>query len=324
VVMNSVVAFVPLGLLLARSMNLPALFGVALIYLGTYAGFNAAVLNPGTTGLSQRLGELPLFSGMGLRSAIYVAFTIVTLIFLTLYARHCRRHGLRNEAPPLDALDAQKATPRHWLILAFTAIALMVFMYGAVQFQWSETEMTAMFIIIAIGAGLLGRLSPSGIANHFLDGCAKLIHGALIVGLARAISIVLANGRILDPIVDFLSGLLAPLHPAMAAIGMFFSAALMHVAISSGSGESAALVPIYVPVGDAIHLTRQVTVQAILLGEGIINCFNPTSGVLMAVLATGGIGYAKWVRFVMPLTAVWLVISVVALIVGVATNWGPF
>ncbi|WP_050983009.1 hypothetical protein [Cupriavidus basilensis] len=84
------------------------------------------------------------------------------------------------------------------------------------------------------------------------------------------------------------------------------------------------MIPIFAPLGDALHLTRQVTVQAVLLGEGIMNCFNPTSGVLMAVLATARIPYGQWVRFVMPLILLWGVVCIGALIVGVLIHWGPF
>ena len=42
-----------------------------------------------------------------------------------------------------------------------------------------------------------------------------------------------------------------------------------------------------------MHITRQVTVQAVMLGEGVVNCLNPTSGVLMGVLAASGISYAN-------------------------------
>lgn len=329
VVSNSVVAFVPLGMLLARSMRLPVMFGVALIYLGAYSGFNVAILSPQTTGLSQRMAELPLFSGMGLRAAANAAFVVVNIIFLSLYARRCRREQravMAESAMPTAAKTAPavKATPSQWLALIFAAGALATFVYGALNLKWGEEQMCATFIVIAIVSGLICRLSPSTIANEFLDGCGKIIHGALIVGLARAISIVLGDGHILDPIVDALAQLLAPLHSVAAAIGMYLAAAVMHVAISSGSGESAVLIPIFAPLGDALHLTRQVTVQAVLFGEGIVNCINPTSGVLMAVLATAGIPFGKWVRFVLPLIAAWSVICIVALMVGVAIQWGPF
>jgi uncharacterized ion transporter superfamily protein YfcC len=192
------------------------------------------------------------------------------------------------------------------------------------RWNWAEEQMIATFLVIAIGTGAICRLGASEVSDEFLRGCSKLVHGALIVGLARAISIILSGGFILDTIVNFLSGALAPRSPTLAAIGMFISAALMHVIISSGSGESAALIPIFAPLGDSLHLTRQVTVQAVLLGEGIMNCFNPTSGVLMAVLASGKIPYGEWVRFVFPLIAIWFVICVGALTIGVRINWGPF
>lgn len=324
VVINSVVAFIPLGMLLARSMNLPRIFGVGLIYLGTYSGFNSAIINPGTTGLAQRLAELPLFSGMGFRLVVYIVFAFCAIVFLTLYARRCRRDGLINEDDIPQRHVVAKVTPAHWMILVFTCLALLTFIYGAVNYQWSENEMSAMFIIVALGVGLIARFSAGAIADTFLAGCALLIPGALIVGLARAIALVLGHGHILDTIVNAIAGLLAPLNELFAALGMFISAAVMHIAISSGSGESAALVPLFVPLGDALHLTRQVTVETILLGEGVINSINPTSGVMMAVLAIGRIGYGQWLRFVMPLTLVWMAISIAALIIGVVIQWGPF
>lgn len=315
-------AFIPLGMLLARSMNLPRIFGVGLIYLGTYAGFNSAIINPGTTGLAQRLAELPLFSGMGFRLGIYLAFAVCAIVFLTLYARRCRRDGLANEDENAQQHITAKVTTSHWLILAFTALALLTFIYGAVNYGWSENEMSAMLIIVALGVGLIARLRGGAIADTFLQGCAQLIPGALIVGLARAIALVLGHGHILDTLVNAIASLLAPLNEMFAALGMFISAAvIMHIAISSGSGESAALVPLYVPLGDALHITRQVTVETILLGEGVINSVNPTSGVMMAVLAIGRIGYGQWLRFVFPLTLMWLAISI---IIGVEIQWGPF
>ncbi|WP_197467168.1 YfcC family protein [Collimonas arenae] len=332
VVTNSVVAFVPLGLLIARSLRLPAVFGVAFIYLGTYSGFNSGVLNPVTTGLSQRLAELPMFSGLAFRSAVYVLFVIATIGFLIVNVRAYRRNPQARRfliaehdlvtAGPVE--NSARLTRRQIAAIVFSVVALCIFVFGAVEMHWGEVEMISMFMIVAIGSGLICGVRPTQIADEFLAGSGKLVHGALIVGLARAISTVLSSGKILDPIVNLLSDMLAPLHPMMAAIGMFLSAAVMHIAISSGSGESAALIPIFAPLGDALHLTRQVTVQAVLLGEGIMNCFNPTSGVLMAVLATARIPYGQWVRFLIPLILLWSIISIAALIVGVLIHWGPF
>lgn len=330
VVTNSVVAFVPLGLLLAESMGLSKEMGAGLIYLGTYAGFNTGILNPVTTGLSQRLAGLPMFSGMTFRVCVYVAFLLVTIVFLLARIRSCRVGGAtQSVSTPAHAGTAHPSSTRRLdgrqvAVVGIVLICLSVFVYGSSTRHWAEPEMIAMFVIMAIASGIVSGIRASRIADTFLQGCSGLVKGALVVGLARAISIVLSNGKILDTIVNMLTGLLAPLDATAAAISMFLSAALIHVGISSGSGESAVLIPIFAPLGDTLHLTRQVTVQAVLLGEGFINCFNPTSGVLMAVLATAGIPYARWVRFVAPLLIAWFVICIAAIATGIAIHWGPF
>ncbi|MCZ4060822.1 hypothetical protein O3W44_19625 [Pantoea sp. LMR881] len=150
-------------------------------------------------------------------------------------------------------------------------------MVGTVQLHWATNEMSAMFIILSIIVGITGSMSGSAIANTFLAGCSQLVKG-IYRRYGGAISVVLQQGNILDPIVGFLSVLLAPVHPAIAAVGMFISAALMHFGISSGSGKSALLISVFSPLGDNLGLTRQVTVQTVLLGEGIVNSISPTSG----------------------------------------------
>lgn len=324
VVVNAVVAFVPIGLLVARSMGLSPMLGASLVYLTCAAGFNVAILNPATTGLTQHLAQLPLFSGMLLRGLTCLLFVMTAVIYLVWSIRRARKQGFLR--PQSDSLpeSTQQITARHKGILAITALSLVLFIAGTVRFHWGTNEMSAMFILLAIVTGLLGRLSGSDIANTFLSGCSKLVKGAFIVGMAAAISLVLQQGNVLDPIVGFLSDLLEPVPTHIATVGMFVSAALIHFGISSGSGESALLIPIFSPLGDNLGLTRQVMVQAVLLGEGIVNCMSPTSGVLMAVLATAGVPYGKWLRFVAPVIAIWFVICVVMLLVGVAIKWGPF
>ncbi|MFC5431462.1 YfcC family protein [Paraburkholderia denitrificans] len=330
VVTNSVVAFVPLGLLLAESMGLSREMGAGLIYLSTYAGFNTGILNPVTTGLTQRLASLPMFSGMTFRVCIYIVFVVATIIFLVARIRASRVNGAAVSAstPSMGGAmplpSPRRLDTRQLVVVGIVLVCLSVFVYGSSTRHWAETEMIAMFLVMAIAGGIASGIRPGEIADTFLHGCSGLVKGALVVGIARAISIVLTDGKILDPIVDMLAGWLAPLNSTAAAISMFASAALIHVGISSGSGESAVLIPIFAPLCDTLHLTRQVTVQAVLLGEGFINCFNPTSGVLMAVLATSGVSYVKWLRFVMPLLVAWFGICIVAIAAGVAIHLGPF
>lgn len=326
IVVNSVIAFVPIGIMVARSIGMNKLFGISLVYIATYTGYNASISAPTSVGLAQRLADVPLLSGIGLRVVIFVAFLLATIAFLWLYARSQRKTSPRpnqidDGEPQGAASPAQRA--RYWLALLFTALCLGGFIAGAVTLNWSEKEMLAMFIIMAIGVGIIARMSADAIAKGFLKGCSQLVIGAFIVGLARAISIILEQGMILDTIVSYAVLALDGLPRSLSAIGMYVSAMIMHVFISSGSGESAVLIPVFTPLGDILGITRQTTVQSVVFGEGVVNCINPTSGVLMAILATSEVSYGKWVKFIAPLVIAWGLISAAFLYIAVQIQWGP-
>lgn len=335
VIVNSVIAFVPLGIIIARAMKLDAIFGVALIYLGVYAGFNTSVAFPGTLGLSQQIAELPLFSGIGYRMVIYLSFLLVTILYIIRYARKLRKNPtngiLGNDCFPADnsatqiEMDSDVVfTLRHKLTLAFTGIVLIAFIACTILLKWEVNEMAGMFIFMAIGVGLINKMSGNDIAKTFLKGCQSLVYGALIVGMARSITVILEDGKFLDTIVNGLAMMLEPLSPVAGAVGMFLGSAGLHFLISSGSGEAVMLMPLLAPLSDLIHITRQVAVEALMLGEGVVNCINPTSGVLMSILAISGISYGKWLKFMLPLTGIWTVLSIVFVIIGVLINWGPY
>ncbi|WP_035322945.1 YfcC family protein [Peribacillus kribbensis] len=333
IVVNSVIGFIPLGILVARALKWDAMVGAAVIYLGTYAGFNAQFLSPTPLGVSQKMAELPMFSGMGLRLINYLAFIAVTIGYLYFYTKKLKKTNKsplgddwfpgKGIAGMTDAMEKTPFTLRQKLILGVTALLLIIYVYGAFKLGWADNEMSAVFILIAILAGLIGRLKVNDIAKTFVGGCQNLVYGALIVGMARSISVVLTDGNLLDTIVNSLANLLHGLSPVSGAIGMYLLSAFLHFFISSGSGEAVVLVPILTPLADLMHITRQVAIQAVMVGEGVVNCFNPTSGVLMGVLAASGISYGKWVRFVLPLVGMWFVIGLIIIVIGVATGWGP-
>ncbi|MCY9026794.1 AbgT family transporter [Priestia megaterium] len=334
IIVNSVIAFIPIGVMIARKLKLDAIFGVSLIYLGTYAGWNVSLISPQTLGLSQRIAELPLLSGMSFRIVIYLTFLVCTICYIYWYARKIKKDisqsilGLERFPNSLgtneNEIKTQKLTLQHKIVLLFSGGSLLAFIICTLIFKWTENEMAGLFIFIAIGAGLISRMKVNDIAKTFMDGCQKLVYGALIVGMARAVIILLEQGQLLDTIVHGLSTLLAPLSPITGTLGMFIGSAAIHFLISSGSGESTMLMPILVPLADLLHITRQVAVQSVLFGEGVVNCINPTSGVLMAILATSGISYGKWLKFMIPLTIIWSILAAIFLIIGVLIKWGPF
>lgn len=60
---NSVVAFIPVGLAIAKRLNIDPVAGAAMMYLGNYAGFCTGALCPVTTAVAQQIAGIPVFSG---------------------------------------------------------------------------------------------------------------------------------------------------------------------------------------------------------------------------------------------------------------------
>jgi uncharacterized ion transporter superfamily protein YfcC len=73
--------------------------------------------------------------------------------------------------------------------------------------------------------------------------------------------------------------------------------ALIHIPVSSVSGQAALTMPIFVPLGDLVGLSRQAVVFAYQTGAGLMELLTPTNGALMAILLAADVSFAKWVRF---------------------------
>jgi len=160
--------------------------------------------------------------------------------------------------------------------------------------------MSGLFLVMGIAVGLTGRLGITGTAEAFVEGFKSMAFAALMVGVARAIFVVLDEGRIVDTIIKTLVSPLSHLPVWLFALGMTGVQSLIGVAVPSSTGQATLTLPILVPVSDLLGLSRQVTVLSYQYGNGVFYLFIPTAGALMAMLATAGIGFDKWVKFAVP------------------------
>ncbi|SEH41673.1 Uncharacterized membrane protein YfcC, ion transporter superfamily [Halobacillus karajensis] len=328
-VANSVIPFVAIGVIIARALKLDAMVAVAITFGATFAGFNVGFLNPYTIGIAQSIADLPLFSGMILRIIAFVIIVGVTILYTWNYAKKVLNDPAKSLIGVLGESNVSSQdlkapfTTRHKWIMGFVGSALLFFIFATIRFQWSINHMAAFFIIIGIVSGMIAGMNYNKIALTFLDGCQKLVYGALIIGVARAILIVMENSNILDTAVHALSVPLEGLSPVMAALGMFLANGMMNFLVPSGSGQAMIAMPILSPLADMIGVTRQVAVQAYQFGDGFTNSIFPTSGPLMASLAVAGVPWIKWAKWMFPLLLIWAGIAIVMLTVGVLINWGP-
>ncbi|WP_353056621.1 YfcC family protein [Sporosarcina luteola] len=333
IIVNAVIAFIPIGIILARSMKLDAIVGVSIIYLGAYAGFNTAFLDPLTTGTAQQIAQLPLFSGIGYRVIIYIAVLISTILYVAWYVKRIKKDPAKsvlgdNPFPKLEEKnelnEEVQITGTHKLVLLWLVLGIALYVFGVFKYEWSLNQMAAIFIIIAVGTAVIARLTPNRLVKEFFEGAKGLVYGAMIIGMARSIVVVLENGKILDTIVQGMANIMTPFTSVSGAIVMFIANELFNILVSSGSGQAVIVMPIMTPLADLMEIPRQVAVQAYKMGDGFTNVITPTSGILMANLAIAGIAWTKWIRFVFPLLLIWTVLGIIFLSIGVIIDWGPF
>ncbi|WP_232818273.1 YfcC family protein [Zobellella maritima] len=326
--------YVPVILPLMIALRFDSVTAAAVALCATTAGFTAGVLNPINTGLGQQLADLPVYSGLLLRALAFAAILLVGIFYVTRYALKVRANpelSLMSD----DAKEKEKrarylhgadeteltATSRQkWASLAaFGFFGLLV--WGVLTQGWFMMEMAGLFIIMGVVVGLIAGLKTTDICEGFNEGFRDVLVGAMICGIARAVAVVLEEGQIMDTLVYGLGNLVGGFPAILSAIGMFFAQLGFNFVVPSGSGQALVTMPIMAPLSDLVGVTRQTAVLAYQLGDGLGNILYPTSGYFMATLALAGVTWNKWVKFFLPLFAVWIAIAMGFLIYAQVTQW---
>ena len=330
---NTFIGFAPIAVIIARSIGYDAIVGVSMVALGGAIGFSTGTFNPFTTGVAQSLAGLPIFSGLGYRFVCLVVFLIVTNIYIIWYAKKIKAnpessvvYEMEQENKKIEVSEKQhdKIEGRHYLVLLIVIACFVLLVYGSQNWKWKLQENAAMFIWMGVLSGFAYGFGPSKIAEEFTKGTKKLVYGALMIGMANGISLILTDGKILDTTVQYLGGLLVTLPSYLQAAGMFLMQLLINGLITSGSGQAAATMPIMLPVADIIGMTKQTTVLAFNFGDGLSNYILPTSSALMGFIAMVGISYSNWMKFMWKLFLIWIVVGAILVIVANSINYGPF
>ncbi|HEY5658279.1 MAG TPA: YfcC family protein [Myxococcota bacterium] len=319
---EEIIALMPVLLILVRRVGFDATTAVAMSFGPAAVGAAFSPINPFQVVIAQQLAELPVLSGGGFRLVFLLLALAVWIGGTMRYARRVYEPPAAAERAPDEPSGAPDRGGRTALVLLIVLLAFGVFSFGLLRLGWGFNEMSAVFLAMGIGAGLAGRLGVQRTAEAFAQGFREMTYAAVLVGFARAIYVVLEDGRIVDTLVHGLFIPTAELPLALAAVAMMGMQALVHVAVPSVSGQAVLTIPILTPLSDLIGLARQVTVLAYQYGAGLCELLTPTNGAFMAVLAAAGVRYEHWLRFALPRLALIAALGVVAILVGIITDLG--
>lgn len=325
---EEVYGLLPAFMGISIALGYDGLVGGAAVVLGVVTGFSAATLNPFTIGIAQGVAGLPVGSGLGFRIICFILFEGLAIWFVMRYANHVKKdpassivrdvHFNVDEGMTKEKMEALPFTGRHKAIMLVFAVTIVLLVYGVKVFGWYLAELSALFIIAMFICGFIAGFGPSKICSLFIEATTEILFGAMVIGVARSLVLVMQDGNIIDSLVYYMSSALIGVPKSIAAIGMVVIQNLLNFFIPSGSGQAAVSMPIMANLADSIGLERQVAVLAFQFGDGFSNMFWPT--VIATECGIMGIPIQKWYKFVWPLLLMMFVLELV--LITVATMIG--
>jgi len=319
---------IPILIILAKQNGYDTMFGFALGVLPVYIGWSTATTNPFTVQIAQQIAELPIGSGMGLRFVIFALGILIGFTYLMRYGnsvKNKKRTSLTssysNAFVEGDEIKNVKLTAKHVSILVVLLIGYACIL-SSVQFMgWGLIEMSAGFLAIGIAVIFISGWSGDKSMEVFSNGLKSMIIPALIVGVARGISVVMVESQIMDSILFYFSNTLANQSQSVAVSGMLVFQSFLNFFIPSASGQALVSMPLMTPLSDLLGFSRQTAVLAFVFGDGFSNMVIPTNGVLMAMLGIGGVSFGKWIRFVLPVFWILIILAIVTVILSVRIGY---
>jgi uncharacterized ion transporter superfamily protein YfcC len=317
------------------------LTAAALIMLGAGIGVLGSTINPFATGIASGFAGTTIIDGIVGRLVLLVVGLAIGIWWVMRYAARVHadpsaslvKHeeptpGVESPPGPAEPEIPATLTGRHKAILVTFFLAFVAMMVGVIPWVdlgitaiatrfWWFPEMTASFLLFAIVIGVLAGMSESRFTTAFVDGARDLLGVALIIGVARGISVIMSNGQITDTVLYWAEQAVAGLG-GIAFINLMYGLFIpLSFLIPSSSGLATVAMPIMAPLAQLADVAPELVVTAFQAGNGLVNLVNPTFAVVMGGLAIAKVGYGTWLRFVWPVLVMLAVLTVVVLSVSV-------
>ena len=323
------VAFIPLGLMIGFALGGDAIVGTSIILFGLSAGFTLAPFGTPTTANAQMIAGIPMYSGWPLRVAAAIVYWLVNSMLIVSYLKKVRRDPMRSYCindPDVvksygDVKGVELTNRRLAVFIIFAAmfgIVVWSVFAGLCNFQF----VSCVFFVGGIISGIVFGFSPNKLCQLLAEGFADIAFGALMIGFAGSISLVMTNGNIIHTCVHAAAGVIGNLPPALTAIGMNILNIFVNFFIISGSGQAFVVMPIMSPLARNVGVTQQTAILSYQLGDGLTNFIYPQSSVLMAGLSVGRISWADWAKFAGKFIVIQTLIGWAFIVIATLTGYG--
>ncbi|MBZ6006727.1 YfcC family protein [Paraclostridium bifermentans] len=333
--------------------------GASILLLGCGCGVLGSTVNPFAIGAAvSAAGAAGVQINQGTIIIIGIVLWIVTLsisiIYVMRYAKKVHLDKSNTILSKKEIMDANESFSRNkeeileltgkrksvlvLFVLSFVVMILGVvpwsdfgikmfenstaWLNGASLGSWWFPELTSWFFIMAVIIGLVYRMSERDIVSSFISGCEDMVGVALVIGISRGISFMMANAGLDIYILDKASGVLSGVSGILFANMAYIIYIGLSFLVPSTSGLASVSMPIFAPLAQKLNIAPEIVVSAFSAGSGIVNLITPTSGVVMGGLAISKIDYVTWVKFIGKLLlilfiATLLILAIMPVVLGI-------
>ena len=326
---DAMITFVACGMLLARRTKLDRISGMAIFYLPYITG---QAIGPTVLMIlmCQEMAGIPAVSGLTVRIVIWIVFTAFVAFYNTHYALKIAKDpskSIDGEILSLSAEEQMKAEKTTRLKISSVVSILMmilpfvIYAYGSSRYSWGFEYLISLAFVSAIILGIVFHYTPNDWAKRFCAGAAQMGPVCLLIGFSKLISVILADGHVINTIANAALMIIQRMGASFSAIGMFVFTTLFNLLMPSGPAKVPILMPLFTPVADILGITRQVLCTCYQLGDGLTNFLTPVSSVLATGLILSETKYSKWLRYAVPYALILIAFSCVCIFSLQAAGW---
>ncbi|WP_425296819.1 hypothetical protein [Nocardia cyriacigeorgica] len=225
--------------------------------------------------------------GIVLRFVLWVVLTAVAVVFVIRYARRVQQDrarslvGFGSDEDEADTAgtetpeDERRLTGTQKWVLAITAFTfgLMIFsvipwsaIFGATttpadydvyhetatepywfELNWWFPQLAMLFIIAAIVVGVVARMGEKEIVSLITRGAGDMVGPAIVILLARGVSVIMTNTQTLDTVLNAMEELVSGASAGVFAVLVMIVNIPLAILIPSSSGHATLAMPLLAP-----------------------------------------------------------------------------
>ncbi len=321
------IAFYPILIPIFLAARYDAIVALASIYIGSSIGTMVSTVNPFSTIIASDAAGINWTTGINGRFIMLALGLTVCIVYILRYAQrvkkdpttsliYSQKQEIENMFGSLTNSGSTQLTNRLRLILFIFVTCFVVMIYGVSQLDWWFLEMTSVFFVGALLIGFISRINEKDFVNTFIKGATDLLGVAFIIGIARGVTVIMEDGLISDTLLYYASTATEGMNKGLFINTLLYVYGGLSFFISSSSGMAVLTMPIMAPLADGVGIGRELIINAYQYGMGLFAFINPT-GLILPSLAIVNVGYDKWLKFVIPLTIILSVLTMIVLTISV-------